>query len=72
VGDGETKKTIAGKIGLDRTAKQKKAVQQFFSVEKGKAAQQFSQRKIFVVGTTTTILKCHSQAHSHTFESVMA
>jgi hypothetical protein len=62
---------MAGKIGLDRTGKQKSSAA-IFSVEKAEAAQQFSQRKIFVVRTTTTVLKCHSQAHSHTVESVMA
>jgi hypothetical protein len=37
-----------------------------------KAAQQFSQRKIFVVEKTTAVLKCNSQTHSHTFESRVA
>jgi hypothetical protein len=55
VGDGETKKTIAGKIDLDRTGKQKKQRSNFFRRERKssaaiffqrEAAQQFSQRKI--------------------------
>jgi hypothetical protein len=74
VDDGETKKTIAGKIGLDRDGKTKsdKSSAAIFSVEKAEAAQQFSQRKIFVVHTTTAILKCNPQVLSHTFESEVA
>jgi hypothetical protein len=71
VGERETKKTIAGKIALDRTEKQKSSAA-FFSVEKARAVQQFSQRKIFVVCRTTTILKCHPQVQSHTIESRVA
>jgi hypothetical protein len=71
VGEREAKKTIAGKIAPDRTAKQEKQRSNFFS-EQSEAAQQFSQRKIFVVHTTTAILKCNLQVLRNTFESVIA
>jgi hypothetical protein len=72
---GEGKKKAVGEINLrwthtlDRESK-KKAPQQ--SLFKRRAPQQFSQRKIFVVHKTTTILKCNPQVLSHTFESGMA
>jgi hypothetical protein len=72
VGYGATKKTIAGKIDLDRTGKQKKAAQQFFCRVKEKQCSNFRSAKFFVVHKTTAVLKCNPQGLSHTFESVMA
>jgi hypothetical protein len=71
MGERETKKTFAGKIAPDRTREQEKQ-RSIFPASRSEAAQQFSQRKIFVVHTTTAILKCNLQVLSNTFESVIA